>query len=170
MKYIAVVAVTCCVVCGAGAQTREHAETSIAFRLPAPPAAAFPLFGPVREAEWSPHWKPRMLYPADNSQTAGSVFTTTQNGQEVVWLLATYDAAALHVGYIIVWPGMCATQLDIVLKPAGGNETEATVTYRQTALSKAGNEYVTNFASHFPSQRDHWQQAISGRLQELKKQ
>lgn len=169
MKYTIAAAVTCCTVCGAGAQTREHTETSIVFRLPAPPAVAFPLFGPVREVEWSPHWNPRMLYPADKSQTAGSVFTTTQQRQEVVWVLATYDAAALRVGYVIVWPGMCATQLDIVLKVAGENETDATVTYRQTALSEAGDDYVKDFASHFPSQRNHWQQAISGRLEELKK-
>jgi hypothetical protein len=161
---------TCFLASGAGAQTREHAETSIVLRLPAPPALAFPLFGPVREAEWSPQWSPRILHPADKGQVAGSVFTTTQHDQEVVWVLATYDAAALRVGYITVWPGMCATQLDIALKAIGDNETEATVTYRQTALSEAGDEYVKRFASHFPSQRDHWQQAISNRLQELRKQ
>ena len=170
MNYMAIAALACCLASDAGAQARQHADTSIVLRLPAPPAVVFPLFGPVREAEWSPHWSPRMLYPEGQSQTAGSVFTTTQHGQEVVWVLAIYDAAALHVGYVIVWPGMCATQLDIVLKALPDNETEAAVTYRQTAISEAGDEYVKDFAGHFPSQREHWQQAISNRLQELKKQ
>jgi len=43
------------------------------------------------------------------------------------------------------------------------------VTYRQTALSEAGDQYVKDFASHFPEERDHWEQAISQRLRELMK-
>jgi hypothetical protein len=151
----------------AWAQTRQHAETAITFRLPAPPAAAFPLFGPVREGEWSPYWKPRFLFPADPSQKAGAVFTTRTEHGETVWTLAVYDEAALRIQYLIVWPGMCATTLDIVLKPTADDASETSVTYRQTALSEAGDKYVREFASDFPTQRDHWQRAISHRLQEI---
>ncbi len=149
------------------AQTREHAETSIVFALPAPPALAFPLFGPVRESEWSPHWKPHFLYPPDPSQAAGAVFTTGPDRNRTIWMLAVYDAAAFHIQYLILQPGMCATTLDIVLGPAADDTSEASVTYRQTALSEAGDRYVKDFAADFPSQRDHWQHAISQRLQEI---
>jgi len=146
------------------AETRRHAETTITFPLPAPPAAALPLFGPVRETEWEPHWNPQFLYPAGGSQQAGAVFTTKHGDTDAVWTLATYDESALRVAYVIVWPGMCLTKLDIELKPAPNHTSEATVTYRQTALSEAGDRFVQNFADHFPAQRDHWRDAISAAL------
>jgi len=153
----------------AAPQTREHAETSIAFELPAPPTLALPLFGPARESEWSPHWSPKFLYPPNPSQTVGTVFTTGKEGQETIWTLAIYDEAEFHIGYVSVWSGMCATKLDIQLKPAPNNTSQASVTYRQTALSEAGDKYVKQFAADFPSQREHWQHAISRRLLEINK-
>ena len=166
MYYRALMLIAC-LACGAQAQTREHAETSIVLRLPAPPSAAFPLFGPVRESEWSPHWNPRILFPTDQRQLAGSVFTTSHGADEAVWLMDTYDERALRIGYVIVRPGMYATRLDIALKAAADQTTEATVTYRQTALSEAGDSYVKDFARDFPSQRDHWERAVTHRLLEL---
>ena len=170
MKHIRL-AIACLFLAGmAPAQTRKHAETTITLRLPAPPAMAFPLFGPVREAEWSPHWSPRFIFPPDGTQSAGAVFTTGNAPNEMTWMLAAYDQTALRISYVILWPGMCATKLDIVLKPAPDNTCEASVTYRQTALSEDGDKYVQSFAEEFPSQRDHWQHAISRRLGELAKQ
>ena len=80
---------------------------------------AFPLFGPLRESEWSSHWNPTMLYPTGRTQKSGAVFTTRQHDQDVVWILTAYDEAALsRSDYVHVWPGMCATMLDISLKAA----------------------------------------------------
>jgi hypothetical protein len=169
MNYIRLATLTLGLMGAAVAQNREHAETSITLHLPAPPAMAFPLFGPVRESEWSPHWSPRFLYPLNPTQSAGAVFTVGEKDAETVWMLSTYDEAGLVIGYVILWHGMCATKLDIALKPAAQNTTEATVTYRRTALSEAGDKYVREFAQDFPSQRDHWEHAISQRLRELAK-
>jgi hypothetical protein len=85
----------------------------------------------------------------------------------MIWTLALYDETAFRATYVIVWPGMRVTKLDIVLKPAPDNTSEASVTYRETALSEAGDKYVRDFAAEFPAQRDHWQHAISQRLQEI---
>ncbi len=149
------------------AQSREHAEASIILRLPASPAAVFPLFGPVRESEWAPHWNPTILYPPDRGQSAGAVFTTRQHLHDTVWVLTTYEEAALRVSYVIVRPAISASQLDIALKPIGEKETEATVTHRLTSLSEDGDGYVKKFGAQFPLEREHWEQAISGRLREL---
>ena len=153
----------------AAAPTREHAETSISFELPAPPSVALPLFGPVRESEWSPQWSPSFLYPSIPSQIVGAVFTTGEEGHQMIWTLARYDEAAFQVSYVIVWPGMCATKLDIELKPAPNGTSQATVTNRRTALSEPGDKYVKEFAAEFPSQREHWRHAISHRLLEITK-
>jgi hypothetical protein len=169
MKYTLGVLLLACLASG---QTREHAQASITLRLPAPPAVVLPLFGPVREAEWAPHWNPTILYPPDRSQSAGAVFTTRQStgGQhdhDVIWVLTTYEEAALRIGYVIVRPGISASQLDVALKPVGEKETEATVIQKLTSLSEDGDSFVKEFAAEFPLERDHWEQAISGRLREL---
>jgi hypothetical protein len=156
-----------CLCCLASAQTREHAEASIVLRLPAPPAVVFPLFGPIRESEWAPHWNPTILYPLDRSQKAGMVFTTRQHGQVVVWVLTTYDETAFQIRYVNVSEGQNAAQLDISLKAIGEKETEATVTRRLTSLSEEDDGIVKDFAGQFPLERDHWEHAISARLREL---
>ena len=166
MNYRTALALTA-FACLASAETREHAEASIILRLPAVPSVVFPLFGPVRESEWAPHWDPTILYPPDRTQKAGAVFTIRQHDQDVIWVLTTYDAATLRIAYVTISPGRTAGQLDISLKPIGANETEATVTHRVTALSENANEYVKDFAVQFPLERDHWEHAISARLREL---
>jgi Polyketide cyclase / dehydrase and lipid transport len=167
MKYRTAAVLTACLACCVSAQTREHAEASIVLRLPAPPSVVFPLFGPVRESEWAPHWNPAILYPPDRSQKSGSVFTTRQHDRDVVWVLTTYDEAALRISYVVVKPARSVGQLDITLTAIGAKETEATVTHRLTSLSEERDGDVKDFAAQFPLERDHWQLAISGRLREL---
>jgi hypothetical protein len=162
MKYLTAALLAASTVCAA----REHAETSIVLHLPGPPAEAFPLFGPVREAEWSPHWTPAFLYPAGGAQATGAVFTTGSGVAERIWILSLYDEKALQISYSIFCAGQYVTKLDISLKPEPRG-TEATVTYRNTSLSEAGDRYVREFARDFPGQREHWEHAIGARLREL---
>lgn len=167
MNYTTAALFTAGIACGLSAQTREHAEPSMVLRLPAPPALAFPLFGPVRETEWAPEWSPTILYPPDRSQKAGAVFTTTNRHQDRIWVLSTYDEAALKISYVIVRPRISAGQLDIALRAVGQSESEVTVTHRVTSLSEEGDAHVKTMATHFPLEREEWEQAISARLREL---
>jgi hypothetical protein len=167
MKYTLAL-LTVCLAWNAPAQSREHAEASFTLRLPAPPSVVFPLFGPIRESEWSPHWSPTLLYPLDRVQRAGIVFTTREHDQDVIWILTTYDEAAFRISYVIVSPQRNVGDLDITLKAVGDKETEATVAHRLTSLSEASDGRVKHFASEFPLERDHWQHAITRRLLELK--
>lgn len=137
-------------------------------RLESPPSIVFPLFGPVREAEWSPHWNPKFIFPAEKSQVAGAVFATKHGEGEAVWVMDTYDETALRIAYVVVWPGMCVTRLEIALKAGADNTTEASVTYHYTALSEAGDEYAKESAKNFPGEREHWEHAINHRLAEMK--
>jgi hypothetical protein len=148
-------------------QPRQHTESAITIHLHAPPAQVLPLFGPVREAEWAHGWNPNIVYPENRAQTAGSVFTMGKEGTQAIWVLTEYDLVKLRVGYVFIEPGVSANQIEIVLKAAHDGMTEATVTYRRTGLSDAGDVMVTKFAQEFPSQRDHWEHAINARLKEL---
>ena len=152
------------------AETRVHAEASITIDLNAPPAVVLPLFGPIREAEWAHGWNPAMLFPTDGRQPAGSVFTTDNLGTDIVWVLARFDERALEVEYVQVLPKKWAGQILIQLKPSGQGHTQATVTYKRTALSPEADQGVQAFASHFPNQRDHWESAINERLHAMTEQ
>ena len=43
---------------------------SFTLRLHGTVAQALPLFGPVREAEWAPHWSPQFLHQPGGGQAA----------------------------------------------------------------------------------------------------
>jgi hypothetical protein len=152
----------------AQAVARAHADTSMTLRLAAAPAVVFPLFGPVREAEWSPHWNPKILFPVEKEQVAGTVFTTKHGDGEAVWVMDTYDPAGLRIVYVIVVPGMVATRLEISLKAGAKDTTEAVVAYHYTALSEAGDEFVRENAKDDPGEREHWEHALNRRLAEMK--
>lgn len=161
MKYILLLV---WISCALPAQERAHAEAAMTLHLNAAPVVVFPLFGPVREAEWAHGWNPTMLYPTDRAQKTGSVFTTGK----LIWILTDYDESTLRVSYAVIEPGVSAEQLEIVLKPLGG-ATEATVTHRWTALSESTNSRVAGWAHEFPAEREHWEHAINQRLRELAK-
>jgi hypothetical protein len=149
---------------------RVHTEASITIDLEAAPAVVLPLFGPVREAEWAHGWSPVMLYPSDGRQLAGSVFTTDDKSTEVVWIMTRFDERALEVGYVQVLPKVWAGEILIRLKESGHGRTQATFTYRRTALSPGADHGVEAFGQHFPQQREHWQNAINQRLRAIAEQ
>ena len=141
------------------------AVRAFTIELPAAVAVAAPLFGPVREREWSPHWAPTFVQPDPPAQEEGAVFTTDDAHGRCVWVLTDYDPDAGRVGYVALLPGVAVTRLRIDLRAVGAGACSATVTSRRTALSPAGNDDVDRFALHFEQQGPHWQQAVAGALQ-----
>jgi hypothetical protein len=143
-------------------QSVTHAFT---LALDAPVARAAPLFGPVREAEWSPAWKPAFLHPAEPAQVEGAVFTTGPDPQaRSLWILTDYAPAEGRIAYVVVAPGVLATQIRVALVPRGTGGSSATVTYRRWALAPAGNALVEAFAKHADSMGPHWEAAVNGAL------
>jgi hypothetical protein len=149
------------------AQTRAHAEASFTIDLEAAPQLALPLFGPEREAEWAHGWSPVMLHTGTGRRPVGSVFTTSDESQDVVWVMTRFDERMLEVNYAQVLPKVWAGEILIRLKAVGRNRTQATVTYRRTALSPEADQGVEDFGRHFPQQREHWQIAINKRLRAI---
>jgi hypothetical protein len=139
---------------------------SFTLTLEASVAEATPLFGPVREAEWSPHWSPHFLHPAAGAQREGVVFTTTTpKGFEQLWMLTEFDVVAGRVAYIVVTPGYTANQVTIRLAPAGAGRSLATVTYRHSALVPRANDDVERLDARWAAQqREHWEAAINAAL------
>jgi hypothetical protein len=125
-----------------------------------------PLFGPVREAEWAHDWSPRFIHPSEGTQQDGVVFTTTdRSGTERLWLLTNYDVAKGRVEYVILTPGLTASEIKISIVSDGERHCKATITYRRSALTPEGNAEVVKLDAHWAEeQRIHWEAAINRAL------
>ena len=127
----------------------------------------FPLFGPVRESEWSPEWAPKFVHPSPPAQGPdGAVFTTEDHsGSPSVWVMTDYDPVARRLRYVILHPGIEVGELSIAVRPGKAKrESTADVTYRFTALSDAGNDLIARWIEHFPHVAPHWEERINERL------
>jgi hypothetical protein len=144
----------------------DQREQSFTIHLNASVADATPLFGPVREAEWAPTWKPRFIHPAEGGQREGAVFTATSaDGKERLWLLTAYAPNDGRVEYVLITPGFTANQIKIRVLPDGGNHSQATITYRHSALSPEGNQEVAKLDARWAEQqRAHWETSINAVL------
>ncbi len=153
---------------GADAPGAALARESRTFHLSLHGAAdaVFPLFGPVREAEWSPGWAPRFVFPAAPAQGEDGAVFTTDGGDSAasVWVMNEYDVARRRVRYTVFHPGVSVGEITIAVAPAGAAAATADVAYRLTALSPTGNEAVAKWVAHFPHMAPHWETAINARL------
>ena len=129
----------------------------------APPERVFPLLCPVREAEWVPGWKYRLIYSQSGVAEDGCVFATpNENGPETVWVVTHYDPAAFRLAFAWVQPGLVATQLRISLAPAPGGKTSSEIRYTYTGLSPEGNAQVERFTPEwFAKKMKGWETAIN---------
>jgi hypothetical protein len=138
---------------------------SFAFDLPAGVADATPVFGPIREREWSPEWAPRFIHPAVPSQREGAVFTTATHGRTRLWVLTEYDPRVGRVAYLVTDPDFLVTEIKISVVPAGERTSRATVTYRRSALTERANEQVDALTANWAAeQAHHWGAAIAAAL------
>lgn len=149
----------------AAADGLEQRTQSFTIVLKGSVAKATPLFGPVRETEWAPHWAPRFLHPSEGAQRDGAMFTTTGAGKERLWLLTTYDVENGRVEYVVVTPGFTANEIKIHLLPSGNRQCKAVITYRHSALEPKGNEEVEKLDAQWAEQeRIDWETAVNAVL------
>lgn len=128
-----------------------------------PPERVFPLLCPVREAEWVPGWKYRLVYSRSGVAELGCVFLTpNDDGSDATWLCTEYDPAHFRVAYAWVTAGMVACQIRVRLEPAERGTTRAHIAYSYTGLSPAGNREVERFTSQwFGDKMRGWEAAIN---------
>jgi hypothetical protein len=138
-----------------------QATRTMTLELPASADAAFPLFGPVREAEWSPGWTPQFVAPTAPAQgTGGAVFTTPGPAGPLLWVMTDYDEAQRVLRYVHVRPGAVVAQLWIVVRSISARRSAADVTFRTTALGPEGGAALAHFVEAFPGFKSHWEGAI----------
>jgi hypothetical protein len=170
--------------CGCFAR-RKRMTASKSFRVaheytqtnPASPEKVFPLLCPVREAEWIPGWRYRLIYSdsgiaelgcvfATPSKTASEVSKPSDEGKltapETTWITVDYDPAAFRIGYVWIDPGRVAAELRIQLTPATDGNTHSHIWFRYTGLSPEGNREVESYDQKwFERKMQGWQSAIN---------
>ena len=142
--------------------TAVQATRTMSLDLPGSADAAFPLFGPAREQEWSPEWNPGFVVPTSPGQSAdGAIFTLDHHATTpMVWVMTDYDPVERVVRYVVVRAGRAVTQLWIQVVPVSATKCRADVTYRYTSLGPEGDDGVTHFIESFHGWKHHWETAI----------
>ena len=123
----------------------------------------FPLFGPIREADWAAGWEPEMVAGDGLTPQRGAVFRTVDDDRgETVWLLSHLDLEERRIGYVRTTPLSDLAEISIAVDPHPSEGSIATVTYRITSLSEEGNQYAGSFTEErYGELIDEWQTAIN---------
>ena len=153
--------------------THEYTQTN-----PASAEKVFPLLCPVREADWIPGWRYRLIYSDSGVAELGCTFTTQDpvvesekyssrsNGRdanlpETTWICTGYDPAAFRIAYVWIRPGRVATELWIRLT-ADRDQTRSHIRFRYTGLSPEGNRDVESYDRRwFEEKMRGWETAIN---------
>jgi len=142
---------------------------------PASPDRVFPLLCPVREADWIPGWRHRLIYSDSGVAELGCVFTTPNflkrqahnpAAPEITWITTDYDPAEFRIAYVWFSPGDVIAELRIQLSPAGKEATHSHITFRYTGLSEEGNREVESYdRAWFESRMKGWETNINHYLE-----
>jgi hypothetical protein len=126
------------------------------------PQRILPLLTPLGEKAWALGWEPDLRWQPPKGRQ-GTVFVTHNHGpREALWLLETFDAARLYVGYLYVCPGFLLVELSVGLTPLGKDRTAASVRYTYTALSAAGSAHVDAMTEgHYAAFMREWEQQLN---------
>jgi len=119
----------------------ERIQKSASFIVNTPVENAFPLFGPIREKEWTAGWEPQIIYSTHSEVEEHMVFKTPgkhPGESEFLWVLTQYKPKDYFFEYTV-----STTQriwfISVQCQP-GGKNTKVTVTYSYTGLTEKGNE------------------------------
>lgn len=135
------------------------------FHLDAPLARVFPLFTAEGERAWARGWDPQIL---SGAKDRGSVFSTSSHDDRpVTWVVTDYRPAEGRVSYARLVRDSNIGLVDVSCTEQPGGGTDVSVRYTLTALSQAGQTFVTEFleAGHYAQMIEEWQLATSKALQ-----
>ena len=153
--------------------THEYTQTNLAT-----PEKVFPLLCPVREADWIPGWRHKLIYSESGVAELGCVFTTEDRVIEsekyssqsitrdaistTTWICTEYNPSEFCIAYVWIKPGLVATELWIKLTAAENGQTRSHIRFRYTGLSLEGNLQVESYDRNwFESKMRGWERSIN---------
>ena len=146
------------------ARTVTHTGT---VHVDAPPEQAFQMFTAPGERLWVPGWDPVVLNGGDG-RAEGTVFVTTHNDEQTVWVVVDYRPESLRARYARIAPASRAGTVAVRVLPNGLGGSDVDVTYELTALNAAGNRVLEAFdENEFSRMLTGWEDAIRAARIEL---
>ena len=116
------------------------------------------MFTPSGERSWAHGWDPRFPSPGADETDPGTVFQTSHDGRESIWVVARCNFGR-SIEYVTATPGeRCG--LVAVTCERSANGTKATVNYDLTSLSREADAELDRFAANYPSFLSHWENSI----------
>jgi hypothetical protein len=113
-------------------RVRLHAQS-----IAAPPDRVFPLLCPVREHDWLPGWRARMIHSASGIAEAGAVFASPHAGGESLWHICEY-VPPRRIGFVRFQPDGLLVEIRIAIAAAAGAASRVTIRYAFTAVDARG--------------------------------
>lgn len=130
-------------------------------RLRAGPAKVFPLLCPVREAEWADGWLPDFVISSSGVAERDCVFITPDKNAKAIWYITRHEPERWFVEMLKIVPGVTACRLQIQLS-ASSDECVADITYSQTSIGPAGDEFVAGFTTdHYKRFMQVWEKELN---------
>ena len=139
-------------------------QASGSFDLPVATGEAMWLFTPEGERQWVPGWDPQ--YPAGNpEETPGTVFVTSSEGVETIWVILALDRAEHAVTYARVTPGRHAGTVTVGCAEERPGHCTVTVRYDLTALPGAAADALDAYRpERFAEMIGAWEEAVGALL------
>lgn len=131
----------------------EHCDHTHTLQIDARPERVFPLLCPMREHEWIPEWRARMIHSRSGVAEAGAVFATPAENGETLWIVTAY-VPQQRIGFARFQADGVVTLIDISLAPGGSDGSTLHVRYRLTATCEDSSAAVQAFSC------EHWQRMM----------
>ena len=122
-------------------ESQRISKTSI-ITLNAPLREVFPLFGPIREREWTADWNPQLIFSITDLVEEHMVFRTqSPQGHEpdFTWIISRYGLDESFIEYTVFAPERLCWITIQCREDITENITEAEITYTYTGLTEHGN-------------------------------
>ncbi len=140
---------------------RKHTYTQA---IAATPDEVFPLLCPVREEDWVPGWRTRLVVSKTGLVEEDCMFVTPGEPADAIWITADHDPEAHRLRMYKIVPGVVVSRLDVALAEDGPG-TKATISYEHTALSEVGQAIVSGHTeASYRKFMKSWEAAINAYL------
>lgn len=140
-----------------------HTEERFEFTANGPIASVAPLFGAAKERVWARNWNPNFVWPSDETDREGMVFTVAHGHMKSVWVNTAFDLQGGNLQYVFVVPGAMTTRITVHLEPER-EKTSVQVQYERTALDAGLNEHVKEMAEEDAKSGPHWEKEVNDYL------
>ena len=120
------------------------------FTIDRPVDEVFPLMSPEGEKLWVPNWDyENVMNSTELSEDYVFVTKTHDHGTtDAVWIVKRYEPSRHEVEFYKVEPDDKVGTVNVKCAEEGDGATRVSVTYKYTAISKRGNEFVNGFSEN----------------------